>query len=247
MPSSGHTDYLGLPQWLVTDHPHMPDEINAPFAALDAYAAGRRLQTYTALDQIGLSGLVTTAQVCAALPTFSKLVLRQVLTDATRITDVPYDWVMVTITRPGLASNCKCVAGSLDGADQWTGIYNSDNLAGFSGWGVETIQSGSNEKGQWIKYPSGAMICAKFHTTTVDAEYNKTYYAPGWSFPREFSSVPVVILCSGGAYGGDLYVSHSTNNTTSTGSINLANPTISVTINSTVLQCEMIAIGRWKE
>lgn len=134
MPSSGHTDYLGLPQWLVTDHPQMPDDLNRSFAAIDTYAAGRRLQTYTALDQLGLSGLVTTAQVCAAMPPCSKLVLRNILADANRIADAPYDWVMVTITRPGISSDCKCAAESLDGTDRWEGIYSQESVPAFGGW-----------------------------------------------------------------------------------------------------------------
>ena len=142
MPSSGHTDYLSLPQWLVTDHPQMPDDLNRSFAAIDAYAAERRLQTYTALDQLGLSGAVTTAQVCAAMPPCSKLVLRNTLTDANRITDAPHGLFVVSIVRPGLASDCKCTAADLDSADQRTGVYSADNVPSFGGWtapGAEII------------------------------------------------------------------------------------------------------------
>lgn len=119
------------------------------------------------------------------------------------------------------------------------------------------IESGSNANGNYIKYADGTMICSRFidrlniptiGCTTSYSTLGLSGYisssAINWTFPQEFSSVPVV---HASAERPDRHVLVlAINNTVSTTSANgwraLVNSSLSAKFHPDM---HFMAIGRW--
>ena len=57
------------------------------------------------------------------------------------------------------------------------------------------VESGSNEKGNWIKFEDGTMICTQIRSVTANFNASQgSLYFPGWAynwkFPQEFIEAP---------------------------------------------------------
>lgn len=60
------------------------------------------------------------------------------------------------------------------------------------------IESGTNDKGSWIKYSNGIMICIMEIETTLPCETTWGSLFVGqdenvWNFPQEFIEIPIII------------------------------------------------------
>nr|WP_162990929.1 hypothetical protein [Maliibacterium massiliense] len=102
--------------------------------AAKADASTHNLKTYSALSQLGLTGPVTMAQVCGAMPDDAVLMLRSGAGDADHITDAPRTYCGVLIIRASNHSYVRCMAFAPDATDTWTGIYNNTLSPPFAGW-----------------------------------------------------------------------------------------------------------------
>ena len=110
----------------------------------------------------------------------------------------------------------------------------------------ETIESGSNTDGSWIKYSDGTMICNKsvaVRNLAVSTAWGNIYESDLINLgdlPQEFYSTPIVTasVINGNAWLEALPLSDNK----TLGSTRLVRPTIA-TINADI---HIIAIGRWK-
>jgi len=109
------------------------------------------------------------------------------------------------------------------------------NVAGTVEHDVATmgIESGSNDNGNWTKFPDGTLIC-----TNREAKVGNPL---GWNFPKAFIDIPTL---SGAveAPGDDRTINFSTPSKTAVSYYRFLNGAA----NSNGAMTNMIAIGRWK-
>ena len=104
------------------------------------------------------------------------------------------------------------------------------------------IGSGSNNKGVWVKYDDGTMICESLAQNTLTSASQSGYFFV--LFPAEYISAPNIICTNSYHYYPDII--WSTGEVTVNG-VTLFWQKISGTVgeNQTV-DCRYITIGRWK-
>jgi hypothetical protein len=113
--------------------------------------------------------------------------------------------------------------------------------------GVALFDSGSNERGTYIKFADGTMICAKRLNiqTTCSNAWGSMFDSPEITigeFPVNFNAVPIVTAISTGA--NSCFIEGVRDTTTSTwGKMWICRP---VSTNSVWYTVDLIAVGRWK-
>ena len=107
--------------------------------------------------------------------------------------------------------------------------------------------SGSNENGNWIKFPDGTMICwgtKKYGSISFSNSWGSLYDTPKFNlgnFPQSFAEVPTVTLQS--CYGATCWPESINPTRSSIGETWLMRPTSGAYDN---IHLFYIAIGRWK-
>lgn len=80
---------------------------------------------------------------------------------------------------------------------------------GYDIWTEETVETGSNSNGNWVRFPDGTQICQ--HILEIsDSSFSKSwgslyyeYLSPAtWTYPKSFSSNPTVSMSS---YNGNIF------------------------------------------
>ena len=108
------------------------NDIQDAIIALEKEAAGGDIKSMDALADIGLSGAVTMAQVCAAMPNRSQLVLSNNTTLANYVSDAPGDQGVLIVTKASVYTEASWTQAS-DDPMMYKGSWSA--ASGWSGWG----------------------------------------------------------------------------------------------------------------
>lgn len=117
---------------------------------------------------------------------------------------------------------------------------------------ANSLETGTNENGTYVKFDNGVLICTKLVqltgvaiTTAIGSMYRTGELSLG-DFAETFISVPNISIDIA-KLSGDVYIgmigSHFNISETSAGAIQILRPTSSA---SADFDIEIIAIGRWK-
>lgn len=112
--------------------------------------------------------------------------------------------------------------------------------------GVDIVESGSNENGNWIKYADGTMICwaTPVVTVAISNAWGAWFESPAftWAFPQEFVVAPCFFATRLTGYGAVLEFSGGVTTTVSP-TVSLVRPTA---IGENNYRMAYMAIGKWR-